>query len=398
MMSSKKTFTTFDIIYFPEILREKFGSSDVDDLIDASIKELIGEIPRCFKKCCYTLETTKENKFHWQMRVKAIKSYTLNSFCKYLDGGIFKDAKVIITSEANMDNFTYAIKKDVSKYGNHSYIYQKGKFNLLDDSTNEMVHLDINKFVPKKFSSKRISLYNFQEKIIKIINEQTDINSDTWDDRTINYVYQPRGGCGKTTLMGLLLCNPDIYGINIIDLPAFNDYKLLNEELYQQASQIGKRDKYAVFLDFPRAINKERLFQLYSAIERAKDGLYADGRYEKNKFYINCPSIWIFSNNLPDLDCLSDDRWNIYTITEDKDLIKLDECKLNILHFNESFNDNVKKKKLINKYSLDELRHIRDNIKDLEDKDKQKKLDILKISNFKSLIDKIAELEYDGPL
>ena len=189
-----------------------------------------------------------------------------------------------------------------------------------------------------KFTVGHIELYPFQHKIIKIIKEQTDINSSKWNDYHINYVYHPKLTCEKTTLISTLLCNYQKYNINVIDidLSLFNDYKLLNKELYQQVSKIGKRDNYAVFLDFPKAIIKERLFQLYSAIERTKYGLYCD---EKNKFYINCPSVWIFSNNLHDIDCMNTDKLIVYTLSDEKDLIELDECKLNLLHFKKSLND-----------------------------------------------------------
>ena len=65
-------------------------------------------------------------------------------------------------------------------------------------------------------------------------------------------------------------------------------------------------------IDIPRAVNKDRLFQLFGAIETLKDGYAYDDRYHFREAYFDCPNIWIFINHKPNLDLLSRDRWELW--------------------------------------------------------------------------------------
>jgi len=72
----------------------------------------------------------------------------------------------------------------------------------------------------------------------------------------------------------------------------------------------------------PRAIDKTRLYGMYSAIEQVKKGKLFDIRYNYKAWWIDSPQIWVFTNHLPDLNLLSGDRWRIWVINDDKILEK----------------------------------------------------------------------------
>lgn len=72
----------------------------------------------------------------------------------------------------------------------------------------------------------------------------------------------------------------------------------------------------------PRALNKERLAQFYSGIETLKSGYAYDRRYEFRQQLFDPPNVFVFTNEVPDRKYLSPDRWNLWTVNEQYELVK----------------------------------------------------------------------------
>lgn len=148
--------------------------------------------------------------------------------------------------------------------------------------------------------------------------------SDIWDTRKINIIVDPKGGHGKTILKGYMRAH------NLgRPLPFCNDYQSLMRMVMDMPTA------RCYIIDIPKAINKDRLYQLYAGIESVKDGYAYDDRYSFKEKYFDCPNIWVFTNTVPDLEMLSSDRWNIYHFDEDGKLffhggkpVILDEKKI----------------------------------------------------------------------
>lgn len=135
---------------------------------------------------------------------------------------------------------------------------------------------------------------------------------DVFDKRHINWLYCPTGNIGKSTLSTYCRCKKLARTI-----PMINDYKELMGAVIDMQSK-------AYMLDMPRALKKDKQFQILGAIETIKDGYAFDTRYKYREINFDCPVIWVFSNQLPDKSYLSNDRWLIWTV-EDKQLIKYNE-------------------------------------------------------------------------
>lgn len=151
----------------------------------------------------------------------------------------------------------------------------------------------------KNKSLKIISnLFNWQKKILTILSEPPN-------DRTINWVYDPIGHCGKTQLSKYLMIERKgcLFArggkrADIINL-------LQNNEL----------DNFDCFiLDLPR--NNEIVS--YTALEEIKDGFVCNTKYEAGCKIFNSPHIIVFSNGKPDLSQFTSDRWNLLTITDNE--------------------------------------------------------------------------------
>lgn len=133
-------------------------------------------------------------------------------------------------------------------------------------------------------------LYDWQKKIVKIIEKEPD-------DRTIHWFYEREGNAGKTTFCKYLSIK---YGA--IPLEGKK-----NDILFCAATFASN----IYVWDLERSMEE---FVSYGAIEKIKNGYYMCAKYESKPIIRNPPHIFIFANFKPDVDKLSADRWNINKI------------------------------------------------------------------------------------
>ena len=135
---------------------------------------------------------------------------------------------------------------------------------------------------------------------------------DKWDKRKINIVYCKGGNKGKSSLVGYMRAHKLGRA-----LPPVNDFK----DLLRMVCDLPTSKLY--LFDMPRAMNKDKMYQFYSAVETIKDGYAYDDRYSFKEKVFDCPNIWIFCNVLPSLEMLSLDRWKIWDIDDSFNLVEL---------------------------------------------------------------------------
>lgn len=135
-------------------------------------------------------------------------------------------------------------------------------------------------------------------------------DGDKWDTRHVNLVYCPNGNIGKSRLVAY--CRAYQKGRA---LPPVNDYK----DLLRMVCDLPTSKLY--LFDMPRSLNKDKLYQFFSAVETIKDGYAYDDRYHFKEKVFDCPNIWIFSNTYPDTTLLSADRWKIWTVNDAYELV-----------------------------------------------------------------------------
>ena len=137
--------------------------------------------------------------------------------------------------------------------------------------------------------------------------------SQTFSMRSIDLIYDPMGNKGKSIFS------------------EFMEYHQLAEEIppYRLMDDIfawvcSRPVKKCYIMDMPRGIKKDKLGDLYAGIEVIKNGVAYDKRYMAKKIRFDRPRIFVFTNRLPEFSLMSKDRWNVWTITEDMELIKFD--------------------------------------------------------------------------
>lgn len=138
--------------------------------------------------------------------------------------------------------------------------------------------------------------------------QQAVINSvTTRDDRTINVIIDETGNSGKSFLKTYVLA----HGLGRPVPPMDN-----GKDLMRMIMDTPKKQLYII--DIPRAIAHGKLRELYSGIETIKDGYAYDDRYSFKECLFEPPQMWIFTNTEPKYEWLSEDRWKIWQIIDNK--------------------------------------------------------------------------------
>ncbi len=213
---------------------------------------------------------------HFQGKLNLKKKRRLQEISPLLqDEPPLKKIRLSPTSKNNIGKTHYIIKKDTRKDG-------------------PWTHEDEVIYIPRQIREIK-QLYPWQQSIIDKVND--------WDTRTINVIYDQDGNIGKSTLVGYLRAHSLAK-----KLPFCNDFK----DIMRMVCDMPTSTCYLI--DMPRAINKEKLFQMYSAIEEIKNGYAYDDRYKFKEKFFDCPNIWVFTNMVPDRTLVSNDRWKIWVV------------------------------------------------------------------------------------
>lgn len=256
---------------------------NLDGYAPGDEKEMIDTLKTLCKRWCFQLERGEETgRLHFQGRVslkKKSRPSTLGKLTKW---------HWSITSNASKYDEIYVTKEETRVAGPWS-------------------DKDIPDFIPRDIAAIE-QLKPWQAELLDI--------SQIYDERHIDVVYDPYGNSGKTTFTRYAM----VYKYGQL-LPFCNDFK----DIMRMVMDMPTSKCY--IMDMPRAINKERLYQLFGGIESVKDGYAYDDRYHFKQKIFDKPNIILFTNVFPDLELLSGDRWRIWEIVNDN-LVPYDEDPL----------------------------------------------------------------------
>lgn len=146
----------------------------------------------------------------------------------------------------------------------------------------------------------------YQKDINKIVNPNIVRRKVIW-------IYDRDGNKGKSDyIYHLTLKFPN----NVV--LADGSIKDVGYYLQQKLQDEPEFDPYIVFFDFVRS--KENYIS-YEGIEKIKNGLMFSSKYDSGKVQFNPPQLVVFANFEPDLTRLSADRWEVWEINNDFELV-----------------------------------------------------------------------------
>jgi len=135
-----------------------------------------------------------------------------------------------------------------------------------------------------------------------------------YHERWLYYLYDPHYNSGKS-----IFCEYLEYNGLAEEIPGIFT---LAEDIMQFVMSMPKSKCY--LFDMPAAMKKEKMNQMYTALEMLKNGFLFDKRYNGKKQRIDRPGVICFANNLPKLDLMAPDRWKVLYITPDKNIVPFD--------------------------------------------------------------------------
>lgn len=128
----------------------------------------------------------------------------------------------------------------------------------------------------------------------------------TRNPREIHVLYDPIGNHGKSSFLKYL----ELQG-KCAYIPPFTDF----QDIMQVAMAKSKLGSF--WIDMPKAMHKEKLVQLWSAVETMKSGFLFDKRYHWKQMIIGAPQVIVSTNVLPKRGLLSEDRWRVWQIVDE---------------------------------------------------------------------------------
>lgn len=146
------------------------------------------------------------------------------------------------------------------------------------------------------------------------------------DKRKIIWIYDPKGNNGKTALCKFLTIK-----VNAISATSGSAKDIAC--ILAMCVKNGKNLNDLTTFIFHYARTSEHIS--YKAIESVKDGYITSTKYESGTMVFNCPHCLVFSNELPDIDKLTKDRWEVYTLNDNKELILLSLQEIKYLQEND---------------------------------------------------------------
>ncbi len=136
--------------------------------------------------------------------------------------------------------------------------------------------------------------YQWQADLLSLIDEEPN-------DRTICWLHEPNGGCGKTSIQKHIFCN---YKDVIVTCGRSTDMKQGLVEFYK----INQRVPKIVLINIPRSVGS---YVSYTGMEEIKDMFFYSPKYEGGMLCGPPPHVIVFSNREPDYHKLSEDRWMV---------------------------------------------------------------------------------------
>lgn len=172
-------------------------------------------------------------------------------------------------------------------------------------------------YIPRQFRGFETKLYPYQQKIID--------SKEQFEFRKVNLVYDPDGNSGKSTLAALGALRHGGF-----DIPIVSDSEKLMYTVCNKLRDSNCREPGLMFLDLPRSAlhNEKSWCSFMSTIEQIKKGYAYDLRNHFKDWWFDSPQIWVFTNTLPEMKYLSKDRWVIWMISKDRDLLWFDAFKM----------------------------------------------------------------------
>ena len=242
-----------------------------------------------FKKWAFQKEKGEGGFLHWQVRGHLWKPKTIQSVIKEYAPLTWNGRWSVTSAETHQKSgFNYVLKTDTRV--DRPWSDKDADFEEPPPLTRQL----------RVFMEN--PLYPWQQTLLT--------EAEQIDDRLIKVILDQLGNNGKSILAEFL----EYKGI-AFEVPPMNSM----EDIMQCC--MGIRPQKCYIVDMPRGMKKDKLAGFYAGLEALKNAVMYDKRYNFKKRRIDRPQIIVFTYTEPDWELMSPDRWVVFTITRDLQLV-----------------------------------------------------------------------------
>lgn len=251
-----------------------------------TFQQVVDECNKWFKKYTFQKEKGEEGFLHWQIRGSLIKKRRVHELFTVC----FNKGHISPTSNTvhKKNSFNYVMKADTRVDGPWT------------EESEECTEPPVMTTQLAEFLQHE--KYPWQKQIEEMCKVP--------DFRKINVIMDKDGNSGKSIMVEYL----EYHRLGF-EVPPFRQM----EDIMQCCMCVKAQKCY--FIDMPRGMKKDRLGDFYSGLESLKNGVAYDKRYSFKKRRFNRPNIFVFTNTEPVLSLLSADRWKVWDMSPEKELI-----------------------------------------------------------------------------
>lgn len=248
-------------------------------------KQISPSIHWCFTLNNYTEDDIKEFKFHSSIKNYVFQEETGKNGTPHLQGYIRFKKK---TRPKNLFNIRTHWEKCRNVKASIEYCQKK------ETRTGEVFSN-----IPRKYEV-NIDLRPWQQNIADILNEPPH-------PRQIHWVWETKGGIGKTTFAKWVFLNYD--GVVVLGGKACD----MKHQIVQYHNTNGRYPRI-IIIDLPRSFNSNYLS--YTGIEEIKNMFFFSPKYEGGMVCSAPVHVLIFANETPDFSKFSIDKWVIHNLDD----------------------------------------------------------------------------------
>lgn len=255
---------------------------------DFTPKELEELMRQWFTKFGWQIEIGEKTGFrHYQFRGKLWKKARRTD-------NIIVDCKWIPTVKENRDDWGYMSKAQTRVEGTQFKSWVD--VDMREDG----------QYIPRQYRITEDQLKPFQ----------STVSTYVYDKDCVNILIDKPGGIGKSTIAHFTRLNK-----NGVVLPVCFDAKELEQACCNILTGKNLRKEIIIIVDLPKAVSKDRLAGLYTAIERIKSGYVVDMRNKLKEWDFDSPTLWVFTNDVPDMGLLTARRWKLWEVNNNDQLV-----------------------------------------------------------------------------
>lgn len=280
----------------------------------------------CQRKICF-IRLAHENGEngdyqHTHVLVEWEKAYKTSN-CRFFDyNGLHPNIKKLLNKKA-FEDATYYIAKEDKENADLKRQYPDWVGMVQNcDSLEKAINMNMERFSDIGGITAIYKMKKREPKPWNFVPEEgwqtatVDLNEKEPDERAIIWLYDENGNTGKSSVARFIKQSFGNRWLVGSDFGTVNDAATIVRGALEHGWE-----EHGVIIDLPRsAENHERM---YTYLEAIKNGNITATKYMGECLYFNRPHVVVMANFLPQIDCMSKDRWEIYEITSRKDSRKL---------------------------------------------------------------------------